>query len=218
MDIANFNSLNSSNLNVDTLYEGGNAGNAAADSISKLLPGLGNQGGFRYEGKKESKKYIVLYTSGADKDWPKSYYLNTGLFTYFGDNKVPGRELLNTPKKGNLILRNVFNLLHSDQSDRYTILPFFVFEQQPTSKSSRSVRFKGLAVPGGTDLDESEDLVAVWNLKDGRRYQNYQAIFTILNESNINREWVKDLIEGNPDSPNAPKLGSNGERKGFTCL
>ena len=43
-----------------------------------------------------------------------------------------------------------------------------------------SVRFCGLAAPGGPALTSSDDLVAIWKSSDGRRFQNYKASFTVL--------------------------------------
>jgi hypothetical protein len=56
---------------------------------SELVP-CGNQGGFRYSGSRKKKRLrmVVLYTSGADPDWPDELDRETGLFTYFGDNRA----------------------------------------------------------------------------------------------------------------------------------
>jgi hypothetical protein len=60
-------------------------------------------------------------------------------------------------------------------------------------------------VPGYPGLSSTEDLVAVWKSTDGQRFQNYRAIFTVLDASVISREWINDLAAGNPLSENAPK-------------
>jgi len=39
----------------------------------------------------------------ADPDWPDSPDRETGVFTYYGDNKKPGRELHDTGRDGNPI-------------------------------------------------------------------------------------------------------------------
>ena len=64
--IVPFSQLEITDLVVDAVYEGGNSGTAADDPISKLLPGSGNQGGFRAAGRGADKKVVVLYTSGKD--------------------------------------------------------------------------------------------------------------------------------------------------------
>src|SRR5882762_10842226 len=56
--------LSSSDLIIDAVYEGGASGNAADDPISKVLQGVGNQGGFRAAGRGEDRTLVVLYTSG----------------------------------------------------------------------------------------------------------------------------------------------------------
>src|SRR5262245_6632665 len=133
---------------VDAVYEGGQTKDAGSDAICKIMPGSGNQGGFRAAGSGEDKKFVVLYTSGEDRDWPDHLDLNTGQFVYFGDNKTPGHELHDTQRGGNRILRRVFDLLHGDTNQRARIPPFFIFKKYPTPASARSVQFKGLAAPG----------------------------------------------------------------------
>lgn len=193
--VISFENLASADLIVDAIYEGGDKANIAADPISKLLPGSGNQGGFRAAGKGDHKKFVVLYSSGEDRDWPDYLNLNTGQFTYFGDNKTPGHLLHETQRGGNRILQNVFEHLHSDS--RPYIPPFFVFQKYPTSKSERSVQFKGLAVPGFPGVPSTDDLVAIWKTTNKMRFQNYRATFTILNISVIGRNWLMDLQNSN---------------------
>ncbi|MGY3578933.1 hypothetical protein ACVMB1_006137 [Bradyrhizobium sp. USDA 4504] len=189
------NLLASSDLVIDAVYEGGTAGNAADDPISKVLAGVGNQGGFREAGRGPDKKFVVLYTSGEDSDWPDTLDLSTGQFIYFGDNKKPGHELHET--SGNQILRRVFELLHGPSELRAKVPPFFIFKKYPTTTSSRSVQFKGLAVPGFAGLPSTADLVAVWKTTKGQRFQNYRAVFTVLDVPVIARSWLLALAGGN---------------------
>jgi hypothetical protein len=95
---------------VDRVYRGGTAGNTSDDPLSRLLP-VGNQGGFRTHGRpvQDTVKLVVLYTSGAEPDWPDALDPYTGTFTYFGDNRSPGRDLHNTPRKGNLLLAAAYS-------------------------------------------------------------------------------------------------------------
>ena len=209
-----YNRLRVSDLYVDAIYEGGGSVGELGDPISKLLPGCGNLGGFRPAGRGTSKKFVVLYTSGEDKDWPDTLDLNTGRFTYYGDNKKPGYELHNTPKKGNLILRYVFECLHSTPPIRKDIPPFFVFMKYPTIESSRSVQFKGLAVPGFPGLAPTDDLVAVWKTTSNQRFQNYRSTFTILDLAIVGRKWIQDLSTGKPETDNAPQAWFAWRQKG----
>jgi hypothetical protein len=102
-----FAELGSADLHVDRIYNGGVAGNAGDDPLSRLVP-VGNQGGFRYAGSPSagSVRLVVLYTSGEDPEWPDALDPFVGTFVYYGDNKAPGRELHDT-RRGNLILRHV---------------------------------------------------------------------------------------------------------------
>jgi hypothetical protein len=152
MKTFDFKDLQESNLIIDAVYQGGQIGNAADDPINKILQ-VGNQGGFRYAGGIDHLKYIVLYTSGENLDWPDSINPETGIFKYYGDNRKPGHELHDTSKKGNLILKNLFDSLYSTDHPRQKIPPIFIFEKYPTERSSRSVQFKGLCVPGTLQKD-----------------------------------------------------------------
>src|SRR5439155_27256951 len=96
-------------LIVDANYEGGRAGNVGDDPLGRLLP-VGKQGGFRYNGSpRHVTKLVALYTSGADPDWPDPLNRETGRFAYFGDNKTPGREMHDTQRLGNALLRRTFD-------------------------------------------------------------------------------------------------------------
>lgn len=199
-----FDALSRADLVIDAVYMGGSAGHGSDDPISRVLPGSGNQGGFRPSGRGERNNCVVLYTSGEEKDWPDRIDLSTGRFAYFGDHKTPGHELHDTQRGGNEILRRFFERLHSPVPDRPSTPPFFVFSKYPTPCSPRSVQFKGLAVPGYPGLSGTEDLVAVWKTSQGHRFQNYRAVFTILDCPVIPRAWIATLGAGNALTPNAP--------------
>jgi hypothetical protein len=144
--------------------------------------------------------YIILYSSLGDPDWPDFLDLKTGVFTYFGDNKKPGHELHDTPRKGNIILRTCFEYLW--KGERKKIPPFFVFTK---GLEGRDVIFRGVAVPGGNGLESITSLVAVWKSQKGQRFQNYKSQFTILDVPNIKREWINDLNSGNIITGNTPR-------------
>ena len=203
--IVSFAELPASDLIVDAVYEGEPGGKLSGEALSRLLPGVGNQGGSRACGNGDDKKFVVLYTSGEDKDWPDTLDLNTGQFVYFGDNKRPGHQLHETQRGGNQILKRVFDLLHAEPSGRARIPPFLVFKKYPTARSSRSFQFKGVAAPGFAALPATTDLVAVWKTSDGQRFQNYRAVFTILDIPVVTRQWIDDLAAGNPLSANVPR-------------
>ncbi|WP_205609997.1 restriction endonuclease [Clostridium botulinum] len=187
-----FQNIENADLIIDAVYEGGSSGNLSDDVLSKLML-CENSGGFRKRGKTDPFNiyYVVLYSSGNDIDWMDTIELETGRFIYYGDNKSPGRELHDTPKKGNKILKKCFELLNKNQ--RENIPPFFIF----TKEKKRDIKFRGLAVPGDDRIRPQEQLMALWSAKNGDRFQNYRAVFTILNINKIPREWIKDLSEGN---------------------
>lgn len=213
MKIFPFNSLKNCDLIIDAIYEGGRKGNVGDDPINKILP-VGNQGGFRYAGKLNSLKYIVLYTSGENLDWPDNIDLETGVFQYYGDNKNPGFELHDTKKNGNLILKNLFDSLHDNLAPRKKIPPIFIFKKHPTVNSNRSVQFKGLCVPGTVDKNQLEDLVAIWKTKEGFRFQNYLAFFTILDIAKIKRKWIELLNQNYVGSKEEPIIFEKWKKKG----
>lgn len=200
------NQIPTADLIVDAVYESSSDGQLSGEPISKLLSGSGNMGGFRVSGRGERKNWVVLFTTGEDRDWPDTLDLNTGQFVYYGDNKTPGHELHETRAGGNRILRNVFDSPHADKEPRTSIAPFFIFKKYATASGARSVQFKGLAVPGFPGLSATEDLVAVWKSSGGQRFQNYRAIFTILDVPVVSRKWIDDLSVGKQISPNAPKV------------
>jgi len=194
-----FSELDQADLVIDAVYEGGTSGHIGDDPISKLMR-CGNQGGFRYTGTVEKAKFCVLYSELTHSDWPDELNAEHGQFIYFGDNRQPGSQLLNTKKNGNLMLKNTFDCLHSGR--RAEIPPFFIFTK--LENSGRSVVFRGLAVPGSLNLTQSEDLIAIWKSIKGERFQNYKAIFTILNVPIIKREWLRDLDLSTKLTDNSP--------------
>lgn len=200
-----FADLALADLIVDAIYESSADGQLSGEPISKLLPGSGNMGGFRVSGRGDRKNWVVLFTTGEDRDWPDSLDLNTGKFIYFGDNKTPGHELHDTRAGGNKVLRHAFARLHDDTAPRVDVSPFFIFKKHQTNSGARSVQFKGLAVPGFPGLSATEDLVAVWKSTDGQRFQNYRSTFTILDVPVVLRAWIVDLAGGNANTINAPK-------------
>jgi hypothetical protein len=112
-----------------------------------VMVAVGNQGGFRALGRhsQDAVRLVVLYTSGAEPDWPDALDPYTGSFTYFGDNRSPGRALHETPRKGNLLLDTVFTRVHAGREGRERVPPFLLFDKPGTG---RDVRFRGLLAPG----------------------------------------------------------------------
>jgi hypothetical protein len=98
-------------------------------------------GGFRVSGRGELKNWVVMFSTGEDRDWPDTLDLNTGQFVYYGDNKTPGHELHDTRAGGNKVLRHAFDRLHDEIKPRAEIAPFLIFKKFPTATGARSVQF-----------------------------------------------------------------------------
>jgi hypothetical protein len=191
-----FSDLETADLAVDALYAGGTSGNSGDDPMSKLIKGIGNQGGFRYAGSPTNRtvKLAVLYTSGGEVDWPDYLDVQTGTFTYYGDNRKPGQGLHDTPRSGNVLLRDAFEASHGTPADRARVPPFLLFEK--AARTGRSVLFRGLLAPGGPTMTSDDELAAIWRATAGKRFQNYRARFTVLDADRIPRDWIQHLLAG----------------------
>jgi hypothetical protein len=208
-----FTELDSASLMVDAIYQCAGGKGVEGEPVSRLLR-VANMGGFRSSGQGAAKKLVVLYTTGENKNWPDYLDTASGRFLYYGDNQRPGSELHDTPLKGNRLLRNAFEAIHAIPPRRNEVPPFFVFHREPDACGIYTVRFKGLAVPGERGLPATEDLVAVWKTTGGERFQNYRAVFTILDAATIEREWINSLLAGRPDASRAPKAWTKWVRSG----
>ena len=189
----------SDGLRVDAVYEGVRQPNGNyADPLNRLV-NVANQGGFRYRGTKDNPALIVLTSNFAEPDWPDELDSATGRFVYYGDNREPGRELHETGRSGNHLLRTVFDHLHLGR--RHLCPPILVFA---ALRTKRAFVFRGLAVPGFPGVPPTQDLVAIWKSVNGQRFQNYRATFTILDEVTIAKRWIDEAKKGLPDVANAP--------------
>ncbi len=194
--------MTSADLRVGRTYLGGTNGNVSDDPIQRLLP-VGNQGGIRYKGsvKRNEVRLVVLYTNGRDPDWPDTVDGATATVTYFGDNKRPGRELHDTRRRGNLLLKQLFDRARGPQIDRALIPPVFIFAR---GARGRDVVFMGLAIPGSPSIPPGDDLVAEWRSVRGARFQNYRATFTLLDVPVASRAWIDQSVAGLPLGSHCP--------------
>lgn len=190
-----FEELSEAALVVDTVYKGGKVNGKGSEVLSKLLPNCSNSGGFRKVMRKDGSglpAYVVLYTSMQELAWPDYLDEETGVFRYYGDNRTPGRTILDTPRKGNQLLEFVFDCLNSKDGAIKNIPPFFIFKK---TGSGWDVQFLGLAAPGNAKISPDKDLVAFWRTMSGQRFQNYEAYFTVLETTQpISRDWLNALI------------------------
>lgn len=218
-----FSQLKMAPLIIDAIYKGGSANDLSSEPLHVLFPKLGVNGGFRKVNRMDGSgkpAYVVLYTSMQELEWPDYLDEETGVFRYYGDNRQPGRNLLDTKPRGNALLEDTFQKLHSYQ-DLTDIPPFFIFKK---GVEGRDAQFLGLAVPGNPRISPDKDLVAFWRTMNGNRFQNYESYFTILDtkDHSISREWLTALIFDHANSLGyAPKAWTdfvkNG-REGITPL
>lgn len=196
-----FEKLSTADLVVDTIYQGGKVSGKGSEVLSKLMPGCSNSGGFRKVMRKDASglpAYVVLYTSMQELAWPDYLDEETGVFRYYGDNRSPGKTILDTPRKGNQLLEFVFDCLNSKDGSIKNIPPFFIFK-----KTGRGwdVKFLGLAAPGNPKISPDKDLVAFWRTMNEERFQNYEAYFTVLDTRQaIDRRWLDALIYDHENS------------------
>jgi hypothetical protein len=204
-----FSDLSTAPLVVDAVYEGGTVGNLKSEVISKVLSAessngkilkVHNTGGFRYRGTLPSPLVVALTSNSSEPSWPDSINPFTGQLTYFGDNRSPG-ELHETRPGGNRILADTFARFGNGRAERESIPVFLFF----TKWAGRSQQFRGLVVPGGIGVTTDDQLSAIWRTKGGARFQNYRALFTVLNVPVISRQWISDLILGKDKLLNAPE-------------
>ena len=221
--VISFENLSNADLVVDTIYQGGNTPGMASEVLSKLIEGCSNSGGFRKVMRNDGSNlpaFVVLYTSMSELAWPDYLDEETGVFRYYGDNRSPGKSILDTPRKGNKLLQFVFECLNSNDGSIRNIPPFLLFKKVG---NGRDVQFLGLAAPGNPRIAPDRDLVAFWRTLDGNRFQNYEAYFTILDTSEpINRKWLKTLVDDHDNSlqyaPNAWKSFINKGKNGIKAL
>lgn len=160
-----------------------------------MIPGCENVDGFRKRLRKDGSGkyvYVVLYTSMEEVEWPDYLDEETGIFRYYGDNRKPGRKLTETKKKGNKILEMVFSLLN-EGVNLEDMPPFILFKK---ADRGRDVQFLVLAAPGNPKISPDRDLIAFWRTVKEKRFQNYEAYFTVLatGEKPIHRKWIEARI------------------------
>jgi Restriction endonuclease AspBHI N-terminal/Restriction endonuclease len=190
-----FDELPLADFVVDATYESDRRDSRSSygsEPLSRLVPGVGNAGGFRKRmGLNGELMGVLLTSTESETDWPDELDPYTGTYTYYGDNRKPGRDLHKTKMLGNLELSKMFELAHGDEASRSKCPIVFVFH---SGKSGRDMVFKGLVVPGAGYLSNGEDLVAIWRVTNGQRFQNYRAKFTVLDTGAISGEWVREVF------------------------
>ena len=192
INIIPFEQAASADLLVDSVYRAGEEKDLRSEVLSKLMH-IGNVGGFRkckksVHGKKVNDVgYVCIFSTGEELEWCDELDRSLGRFIYWGDNRKAGNPIVKTSLGGNAFLQDIFKSLAA--GNRRAIPPIFVFQKY----CGRDAIFLGLAVPGDQRTRSQDSLVAVWAQNDAGRYQNYKAIFTILDVPCIDRRWLDDL-------------------------
>lgn len=195
-----FDRLHEANLYIDCVYRGGTMGHQGDDPLHPLI-GVGNAGGFRKVGR-DVTRYAAIFSTGAEKDWPDRFSDDGQTFVYYGDQRSPGTAVLDTPRAGNRLLRQVFDLasLHT-QSARAQVPPLFLFRKH---LAGRDVQFHGILVPRVSAVNDEAGLVELVTQAPGGTITNYRATFAVLRPMSIDRRWFQDLRAGDPLTENAP--------------
>jgi hypothetical protein len=191
-------------LLIDGSYRNTGNPNSTTDQFYRFFTfagkSLNNTSGFKPKSRANGSTSIVncafcvIVTNLGEPEWPDSLDPRTGILTYYGDNRKPGTSVDETNIKGNVLLKHVFERLHQD--DRKAICPFLYFESFDGA-GGKYMRFKGIAVPGAQGL-KVDDLTGVWRRTGKERFLNYKAIFTILKDETVPREWLDQLVQGVP--------------------
>lgn len=110
----------------------------------------------------------------------------------------------------------MFKCLNDKDDSVRNISPFFIFKK---TGNRWDVQFLGLVAMGNPRISPDKDLGAFWRTIDEKRFQNYEAYFTVLETiAPISRAWINALIYNHDKSLNyAPdtwkrfiKQGRNG--------
>jgi hypothetical protein len=207
-----FENLSGSDLVVDSVYISGSEPNLKSEVLSKLLP-VGNVGGFRWSGTWDKATIVLLTSNSTEPLWPDAYDPGRKILRYFGDNRSEG-ELLET-RGGNRILESAFRSAEGGFDQRLEVPVFLYFERWG---KGRDWIFRGLAVPGHTEIEPSDFLQLVWSSSKNGKFANYLATFTILDIPIVSRVWIEELLAGQKTSNNAPIEYHNWLKHGTTPL
>lgn len=198
--MAEQNYLREKDLIVDEVYPGG-AG--LVDEPIRNLLGVGNMGGIRPRVDATGQlMYVVLYSTGDQPEWPDQFDSSSATFTYFGDNRSPGQDLLRSP--GNRILDRVARLDLETREGRAECPPLFIFHLA-RGYPARSVSFRGLAVPGRAPLSDGNWCSAKYFDSGSGKYLNFEIQLTILNDRVVRRSWLDGLGHARKLTEDCPK-------------
>ena len=192
-----FEQLRGSPLVVDAIYKAKDK-----DPLPNLTPGVGTEGGIRRARSDDRTHtcFIDLQMTGKEKTWPDFVDAKTGICTYFGDNRSPEKELLET--KGNKELARVFSRPLDSEESRKESPPFFLFENAREEKG-KSMRFRGLAVPGAS-APRHQWCTSMRFTTETDSYWNLVVTLTVLAVKVVSHDWIIELKRGDVLGENCP--------------
>jgi hypothetical protein len=138
------------------------------------------------------------------------------VFTYYVDNKNPGRELHATERGGNLLLRDVLRVAgcYGSPADRARVPP----SSCSPIPASTGMPFRGLLLaPGASGSNPDDDLQSIWRTKAGAcGSRNYRTRFTVLDVPTVSRSWIDEIsLDGNRVGNGTRRAGIEGrDRRG----
>jgi hypothetical protein len=135
-------------------------------------------GGFRKVGRKQQTKYVVLYSSQSDRNWPDQLDLATGLFTYFGDNKTPGSRLHETTRGGDKLLARVFDQIHAADivAQRYKDAQRRMLGKKPRAVGQERLRLLGFVETMGKGMSWRERMDLWDKLAASSKKERYEDV------------------------------------------
>lgn len=211
MNIVPYNNIETSALVIDCMYEDSREPGSPINGqpLLKIFPGIGNMKGIRVIGNTPNWKLYVLTSTEIESDWPDTLDEATGILTYWGDNRTPGKEIHDQP--GNKFFKQIFARAASGIDERRRVPPGFYFTH---GTQGRDMIFRGMIIPKTNEVANSEELISVWRSSYGQRFQNYRARFTVLDASEISLNWIKSILEGREITELAPAAWRNWQSKG----
>ena len=212
MNQVKYSEIDKSNLIIDCTYQDSRAPGSPINQqpLLKIFPGLGNMKGIRVVGNVPNWKLYVLTSTESESDWPDYLDPISGVLTYWGDNRTPGKEIHQQP--GNRFFREIFGWANLSKSERERIPPGFYFTH---GDYGRDMVFRGLIIPKTNQVGNTDDLISVWRSKDKQRFQNYRAKFSVLDSTEIDLNWIRSVLEGREKMELAPKAWTEWKTRGI---
>ena len=177
--------------------------NVGADALGRLLP-VGNSGGFRYRmrGPAAALANCALIACTEDEpNWADHLDVETGRFTYYGDNRRPGHELHETPRGAIDCSDKLFDAVRS--GNRSAVPPLFIFTT--TGVWTRSSLSRSSSAGSTEPSGDGRSHRSLEN-RVGEPSTELQGRVHRPRRGRGARAWIVDLLARNPMSPNTPTV------------